>query len=64
MPENLTEVFRLVLPANGLIELSKLAEYLGCSVDSLKGSIKRENIPYTRLGLKWIIRLEDLHREN
>ncbi|MFC1786850.1 hypothetical protein ACFLY8_02290 [Halobacteriota archaeon] len=60
MQKNLTEVFRLVLPASGFIEVSKLAVYMGCSVNSLKASIKREHIPVIKLGLKWLICLEDL----
>lgn len=60
MPENLTESWRLVLPSQGFCEVSKLAIYLGCSTQSLKASIKREHIPVLKLGLKWLVCLEDL----
>ena len=60
MPENLTESWRLVLPGQGYIEVSKLARYMGCSTPSMKASIKREHIPVLKLGLKWLVRLDDL----
>ena len=61
MQENLTESWRLVLPGQGYIEVSKLARYMGCSTSSMKSSIKREHIPVLKLGLKWLVRLENLN---
>ena len=54
------EMFRIVLPANGYIEVGKLSKYLGCSTQSLKDNLKKKNIPVLKLSQKWLVRLEDL----
>ena len=60
MQENMIESWRLVLPSQGIIEVSKLSKYLGCSTQSLKDNLKKKNIPVLKLSQKWLVRLEDL----
>lgn len=45
-----------------ILNIKEIAEYLGCSVSTIRNLIKKDNFPHCRIGAKYGFDLEKVER--